>query len=60
MLLHSEVDHDMKLCHHSSSVNVFEWFVCLRSVEYLFGNMVKIMCPLVVLFSAQGVLLCIV
>lgn len=36
----------MKLCHHSSSVNVVEWLVYLRSVEYLLGNMVNIICPL--------------
>jgi len=49
----------MKLCHHSSAVNVVEWFVYLRSVEYLFGNMVNIICPLVVLFSVLKVCSCV-
>lgn len=46
-------------CCHISSVNVVEWFVYLRSVEYLFGNTLNIICPLVVLFSVLKVCSCV-
>ena len=55
------LDHDIKLCHHGSSVNVVVWFVYLRRVEYLIGYLVNIImytCSFIP--GTHGMLLCIV